>query len=340
MRIKPEQLKKELKNSLYPLYLITGDEPLQSIESADLIRSAARRQDYTERQVFHVERGFDWEQLLQEANSLSLFATKKILELRLNTSKIGDSGSKALVEYCDRVSADNILIISMPKLDKRAQNLKWFKRLEAIGVVVQIWPIERNHLSQWIIRRARDRGFSIDQEAASLLAEKVEGNLLAASQEIDKLSLVESTKVSLVDVLESSSNDAKYDVYKLVDAALAGKHKRFARILFGLEAGGEVPSLVLWALTREIRLITGISWGLKQGEPLSKLLHQHRVWDNRAGLVSLGLKRYNTEQWLSLLSRAIVLDQTIKGLRKGNIWDDLLSLGFSMSGKELLGNKI
>ena len=340
MRIKPDLLSSDLKKLLRSVYLLTGDEPLQVIESADEIRAAARKQGYSERQVFHVDQSFDWGQLLQEANSMSLFAEKKILELRLTSTKLGDAGSKALTEYYDRLSPDNILLISMPKLDKRSQNLKWFKALDKAGAVIQVWPIEGGALLQWIIRRMKSRGLTVARDAASLLAEKVEGNLLAAAQEIEKLSLKAPATIGVDDILESASDDAKYDVYKLVDAALAGKYKRVATILNGLKAGGEAPSLVLWAFAREIRAMVAMSQEVKQGISIAQVFKNHRIWDNRSALIRAGLTRYKSDQWLALLSQSIKVDQVIKGMRGGNVWDELLDLGFSMSGKVLLGNKV
>ncbi len=340
MRIRSDVLANDLKEGLKPVYLLTGDEPLQLIESADMIRQAARQQGHTEREVFHVDPGFDWGALLQAANSLSLFAEKKILELRFNSAKVGDVGSKRLIEYCSCISPDNILVISMPKLDKRSLVAKWCLAIENVGGILQVWPIEGNQLIQWIMRRAQSRGLTVTREVAGLLAAKVEGNLLAAAQEIEKLSLNGVTALSAEDIVESADDDAKYDVFKLVDAAMAGKTRRVAKILFSLEAGGESPVLVLWALTREIRTMAAVSHDAGRGVPMNKVFSQHRIWDNRASLVKLGLTRYKADQWLALLSQAIQVDQIIKGLQRGNEWDALLDLGFSISGKVLLENKV
>ncbi len=340
MRIKPDFLANDLKKSLRPIYLLTGDEPLQLIESADMIRKLARQQGYTEREVFHVDSSFDWGSLLQAANSLSLFAEKKILELRFNSAKVGDVGSKTLIEYCSRISPDNLLIVSMPKIDKRSLGTKWCLAVDGVGAILQVWPIEGNQLIQWIVRRTQSRGLTVTRDVAGLLAAKVEGNLLAAAQEIEKLSLNGVATLSAEDIMESADDDAKYDVFKLVDAAIAGKYQRVAKILSSLEAGGESPVLVLWAFTREIRTMVAVSHDAGQGVPLNKVFSQHRIWDNRANLVKLGLARYKADQWLALLTQAIQVDQIIKGLQRGNDWDALLDLGFSMSGKALLESRV
>ena len=339
MRLKPDLLENALKKHLAPVYLLSGDEPLQLNEAADAIRAVANRQGYTERKVFHVDHSFAWGDLMLEANSLSLFAEKKILELRFSSTKLGDAGSKGIMAYCERISSDNILLLIMPKLDKRSQSLKWFKALEQVGVVIQVWPVTENYLAQWIVRRMKTRGLSASKEAVVLLAEKTEGNLLALAQEIEKLSLSGAGTIDREAILAAAGEDAKYDVYKLVDAAIAGKYQRVAKILMALKASGEVPSLILWAFTREIRALVAISCEIEQGVAAYTVFSKHRVWDNRAALVKSALARHKSNQWLELLNRAIDVDQVIKGLRCGNVWDELLDLGFLMSGKELLGNK-
>lgn len=340
MKIRPDFLKSDLKKALRSVYLLTGDEPLQVIESGDDIRSVARKQGFTERQVFHVEQSFDWGQLLQEANSMSLFAEKKILELRFTSPKVGAVGSKTLLEYCDRISPDNILMISMPKVDKQSQNAKWFKALDKVGAIIQTWPIEGNNLSQWIVRRMQSRGLTIEQDAIRVLIDKVEGNLLAAAQEIEKLSLKAPATICVNDILESAGDDAKYDVYKLLDAAIAGKYKRVAKIVNGLKAGGEPPTFVLWAFTREIRQMVAMSFELAQGASIGLVFKNHRIWDSRASLVKPGLMRFKPDEWLAILSQSIKVDQVIKGMRKGNVWDELLDLGLSISGKSMSGKTL
>jgi len=336
MRLKPETLIHDLKKKLRAVYLLSGDEPLQLMETADSIRSVARVAGFTERQVFHVDRSFDWGQLLLEANSLSLFAEKKILELRLTSAKPGDIGSKTLAEYCQRLSDDNILIISMPKIDKRSQSTKWFKALDQAGAVIQVWPVESSQLPRWIHQRMQSKGLSVSKDAAALLAEKVEGNLLAAAQEVEKLSLKAPATINIEDILAEASDEAKYDVFKLVDAAISGKHERVAKILFGLKASGEVPSMVLWALTREVRTLISISYEIEKGAPISQAFRNNQIWDSRASVVQMAIKRYTHKQWLALLSQAIKVDHTIKGMQKGNVWDELLDLGFSISGSNIL----
>jgi len=334
MRIKVEQLNNALQKSLKPIYLISGDEPLQMMEAEDTVRKLARQNGFTEREVFQVERGFDWGLLIQSANSMSLFAEKKIIELRFNSAKPGDAGSKTLCEYCQTLNQDNILIISMPKLDGNAQRSKWFKAIDQVGALVQIWPIEAERLPQWVSQRLQSRRLTANQDAIRLLCEKVEGNLLAAAQEIEKLAINTPANVTVDDILETVADDAKYDVFKLVDAAVLGKQKRAARILRGLKASGEEPVVILWALTREIRSLINMASEKDQGIPLGQVLSKYRVWDKRVPIVKNGLSRFSSKQWSGILRRAIRVDLVIKGVEVGNPWDELLDLSFSMAGNK------
>jgi len=338
MRITYDLLEKELSKPLKPLYLVTGDEPLQQMEACDAIRQAARKQGFTEREVFHVERGFDWGQFFLSANSMSLFAEKKILELRFNSAKPGDVGSKAFAEYCQNRNDDNVLIITMPKIDPAGQRSKWFKLLDQTGAILPLWPVEANRLPSWISARMRSQNLSPSREAVLLLAEKVEGNMLAAAQEIEKLAINAPAKISVEDIIEAVEDAAKFDVFKLVDAILMAKPKRVARIMYGLQAMGEKPAYVLWALSREIRTMSSMAYAREKGAALGGVLKKHGVWDKRMPLVKNALQRLNEKQWSALLQEAMKVDQIIKGVKKGNSWDALMDLSFAMTGNRLLEN--
>jgi len=333
MRLRFDLVKNDLKKELRPLYLISGDEPLQIMEAEDLIRSAARASGFSQREVFHVERGFDWNSLLQSANSMSLFAEKKILELRLNTTKLGDAGGKAMFQYCEMLPEDNLLIVSMPKIDAATQKTKWFKQFDKVGAVLQVWPIEIERLPHWVKQQMINRQLMPTAEAVRLICDKVEGNLLAASQEIEKLALEGPRQIDVDDVLETVADDAKYDVFKLVDAVLLGKLSRTAKILRGLRASGEEPVVILWALTREIRSMISMAQEKSQGTPIGQIFKKYRVWDKRAPIVQSGLNRHSESKWLFLLQHAIQVDKIIKGAERGNTWDELLDLGFAMASK-------
>jgi DNA polymerase-3 subunit delta len=337
MRLRPDQLAGHLRQRLSPVYLISGDEPLQIQEAADAIRAAARAQGFSERQVLHVESNFDWGVLAAEANALSLFAERKIIDLRLPSAKPGDKGSKALVEYTARPPEDNLLLITAGKLEREQQNSKWFKAIDGCGVVVQVWPLDHKTLPGWIQQRLAARGLSATPEAVALLAERVEGNMLAAAQEVEKLAMLYGEGQLDVEAVRGAVADSsRYDVFELADAALAGDAARCARILEGLRGEGDEPVLILWALVREIRTLALIAAEQAGGTPLDALFSQHRIWDKRKPLFRTALGRAPARRWQQLLRRAARTDRICKGMEQGSPWDELLQLSLLMAGTRIV----
>ncbi len=336
MNIRYEDLPAQLSQGLKPVYIISGDEPLQVGEVCDAIRQQARKQGFSEREVMHVEKNFDWEQFLAASNSLSLFAEQRLMELRMPSGKPGDKGSKVLQEYAQNPAPDTVLLIIAGKIEKAAQNSKWYKALDGIGTSVQVWPVEAKMLPQWIRRRMQAKGMQPTTEAVTLLAERVEGNLLAAAQEIDKLLLLHGEgTIDFAAMADSVADSARYDIYGLVDAALGGDNKRVLRMLAGLKAEGAETVLLLWALTREIRVSQAMAKQLELGERIDQVIAKHRVWPKRKPLVIAGLRRHNNQAWLAMLQRAARLDLMIKGRKTGNVWDELLQLCLMMAGVTL-----
>ncbi len=337
MRLRAEELDAHLKRPLLPLYLLAGDEPLQMQEAADAVRAAARAQGFTEREVLHVEAGFNWDSLAAASGNLSLFAERRLVELRLPGGKPGDAGSKALTAYAGQPPEDNLLLISCGKLDKQQQGSKWFKALEQAGAVLQVWPVEHKALPAWIRRRLESRGFRPTAEAATLLADRVEGNLLAAAQEVEKLVLLyDGGSLEAEQVQAAVADSARYDVFELADAALGGEAARAARIIDGLRGEGEQPVLILWALVREIRTLTLIAAEQAGGANVDGLFQQHRIWDKRKPLYRAALGRHNLRRWRALLRRAARLDRIAKGAEPGNPWDELLQLALLIAGVRLV----
>jgi DNA polymerase-3 subunit delta len=334
MKLYPEKLKAHLKGNLLPVYFFSGDEPLQLGEAADAVRHYAREQGFTEREVMHVERGFDWNELLASSNSMSLFAEKKIIDLRLPSGKPGKEGGAALVEYAERPPEDTVLLITSGKVDKRSQSAKWFKALDKIGATLQVWPVETKDMLKWLDQRLRSRGLQPEQDAARLVAERVEGNLLAAAQEVDKLLLLYGEGALSVEQAEAAVADsARFDVFGLVDAALIGDVPRLTRMLDGLRGEGVEPILVLWALTREIRSLADMAAQIEGGKGMDGVLS--RVWGKRKEPVKAGLQRHNRVRWQQMLRRAARLDRVVKGAAVGNAWDELLQLSLMMAGVKL-----
>lgn len=324
MKVRPDQLKRHLGGELSAIYFVCGDEPLQVMESVDQIRAQARKQEYTEREVLDVDAQFDWNLLLDAANSLSLFAEKRILELRMPTGKPGKVGSKVLQQYAERPADDAVLIISSGKLEGSAKNTKWFKTLDQQGVVVQCWPVNSDQLPGWINQRLQSRGITADRDAVKLLADRVEGNLLAAAQEVDKLFLLYGAgSLSFEQAASAVADSARYNIYDLVDSALMGDVVRTSRIVSGLKSEGVEPVLMLWALSREIRQLTRIA---ESSIPADAAMSKLRIWDSRKALLKKALSRHRAARWKLFLKRCAKIDKVIKGVEAGKPWDELLML--------------
>jgi len=336
MKVRAEQFEAQVGNApLSPVYLISGDEPLLVQEAADQVRQLARHGGCSERIVLEVERGFDWQALFQSSDSLSLFAEQRLIELRMPGGKPGDGGSKVLQAYVQRLqgescAADVLLIIS-GKIDSAAQQSKWFKALDSIGVTVQFWPLRGRALLDWIQRRLRSRGLRADQDALRLLADRSEGNLLACAQDIDKLSLLhDGDLLDAATVMDAVVSSSRYDVFVLVDAALAGDAARVVRIMAGLHGEGTEATVVLWALARELRVLQSlVSLG---GREVAAELQRRRVWSSRRPLYESAVTRLSTAAVRAMLLRAARLDRVIKGAEVGNVWDELLQLALMTAG--------
>ncbi|MDD5402994.1 MAG: DNA polymerase III subunit delta [Sulfuricella sp.] len=332
MRLKPEQLDQHLAKGLQPLYLVFGDEPLLAQEAVDAIRARARQEAYAEREVFMVERGFDWQNLLTSGNSMSLFASRRLVEIRIPSGKPGNDGSQALQAYCARLPADTVTLVMCPKLDKAAQAGKWFKAMEQAGVVVAVFPVERAQLPAWIGSRLARQQQRAEPQTLQLLADQVEGNLLAAFQEVQKLALLfPAGTLSFDQVKESVADVARFDVFKLGDALLAGDAARVSRVLDVLRGEGEDPVLILWALAREIRTLAKLRGGMRRGGSLPQLMRDAWIWEARQKLVEQAVKRTSEARLLQGLKRAAGIDRMIKGLARGDVWDELLQLGLTMA---------
>lgn len=333
MRLRLDQLDGHLRKGVAPVYLVSGDEPLQVGEAADAIRQAAKGAGYLSREVFEAGARFDWNLLGQEADALSLFADKKIVDLRLPGGKPGREGSAALSAWCDDLPADTLLLLTLPKLDRGQLNSKWVKALDRAGVLLQIWPPDAARLPGWVRQRLQAAGLQPAAGVAELLAEHSEGNLLAARQEIEKLLLLHGAgPIGLEQLTEAISDSARFDVFTLVDAALAGQAGRVTRILAGLRGEGVAAPVVLWALAREIRTLSQLARAIAQGVRPEQALKQARIWANRTALVRKGVQRLRPDQWDRLLGRCQQADAIIKGAGAGDPWLVLEQTALAMAG--------
>jgi DNA polymerase III subunit delta len=336
MQIRPEQLASQLKRGLVPLYVVHGDEALLSIEACDQIRAAARAAGYTERDVLRVERGFRWNALAEAGQAMSLFGDRKIIELRIPTGKPGRDGAQALIEHSARASADVMTIIVLPRLDRDQRQSAWFGALERHGACVEVAAVLREALPDWIGQRLARQGQSSSREALAFIAERVEGNLLAAYQEIQKLALLFAPgEIAAQDIESAVLNVARYDVFKLGEAMLSGDAGRMTRMLDGLRDEGESPVLVQWAMADEIRALYRVKLGSEAGRPIDALLREARVWGARQRLLPRAVARLDRRVLRDALGRAAQLDRMAKGWRigdsSGDIWIELNRLGMMVA---------
>jgi len=327
MRIKPEQLGAALKKSLAPVYFISGDEPLQLGEIADAIRKVAKKAGFANREILSVETGFEWNQLAFTADSYSLFADKKIIDLRLPSGTPGIDGSKALIAYCERLPEDTLLLVTAGKIASSALKTKWLEALDKKGVVIQVWPLEGGDLMRWLQQRAERRGLHIETEGLRILASRIEGNLLAAAQEIEKLYVLYGTvNLSSQQISEAVADSSRYDVFKLMDSVLAASVGRILKILSGLRSEGVATPIVLWALTREARVLIKMKLALSQGQNREVVFKNNQIWDKRKQRVSNALSRLSDSDLNNILVLSAKADRQIKGQESGDAWETLLAL--------------
>ena len=331
MQLRGEQLSAHLERELKPVYVVYGDEPLLVIEAADVIRATARRNGFDEREVLTAISGFNWIELHHASGNMSLFGGRKLIDLRIPTGKPGRDGSEAIQAYCKNPSPDALLLVTLPGLDWTEEKAVWLKALTEAGVAIKLIPPNLAELPNWIADRLRRQQQSADQEGLRFIAERVEGNLLAAHQEILKLGLLyPAGELTLQQVQKAVLNVARYDLDGLREALLAGDVARLTRTLDGLQQEGEPPPLVLWAMTEEVRALAQVRTGLKAGKPLDAMLKEARIWGSRQSLFKRALQRIDDVTANAALAHSANIDRMIKGIGAGDVWNEFLRLGLSL----------
>ena len=349
MQLRLDALEAHLAKGPAGLYVVYGDEHLLAQEACDRIRATARANGFTDRTVFTVERGFDWSSLLGASQSMSLFGDRQLVELRIPTGKPGEEGEDALKTLAASANPDVLTLITLPRLDAATQKAAWFTALADAGVALKIDPVERAQLPGWVGQRLAQQGQRVaageeGKRALQFIAERVEGNLLAAHQEIQKLGLLyPSGALSFEQVHDAVLNVARYDVFKLNEAMLAGDVGRLSRMIDGLKGEGEAAVLVLWAVVEEVRTLLRIKRGVEAGKPLPMLLRENRVWGPRERLVGPALSRVTEASLEKALALAAKLDRQVKGLSGGtpgnhrndpppDPWAGLFELAMTVAG--------
>ena len=337
MKISGDNLASNLSRTLAPVYLVSGDEPLLVNEAADAIRARARSQGFTERELHVVERGFDWQALLSDSRAMSLFAERKIVEIRMATAAPGEQGGNAIVELAANSSPDTLVLVITGKLDGRTQNSKWVNAIDKHGVAVQIWPLDLAKLPGWIRERLSRHGLKADTAAASLLAERVEGNLLAAHQEIEKLALLlPAGELSAETVMDAVADSARYDVLQVGDAAMRGQTSRALRIVEGLHAEGIDATLVLWAVNKDLQWILRAQYLMENGQNADSAMNAIYVWRPRQPAMKQALARLKPAVTRQLIMDAERVDRSIKGVLRNDPWVELEALVARFAGVRLL----
>ncbi len=335
MRTTAEQFLERPPKSLSPLYVVYGAEPLAALEVADALREQCRAAGYIEREVFTAESGFDWSKLKSAGSELSLFATQRLLELRIPTGKPGREGGTAIEQFCTRLPDDTVTIVSLPEMDWQGKQAKWFLALEAAATMIEAMPVERERLPQWLKGRLARQQQSADEEALEWLSDRVEGNLLAARQELRKLALLcPPGEISLALLEESVANVSRFNPFQLVSAiheAAGAKDgqgsARIQRMLDGLKAEGEALPLILWVISNEIRQIARVRGVTRSGRP---------PHPGKARELERTARRHTAASLQALLLQAADIDRMIKGLNPDEPWDALAALARGLAGISLM----
>ncbi|OGT32079.1 MAG: DNA polymerase III subunit delta [Gammaproteobacteria bacterium RIFCSPHIGHO2_12_FULL_35_23] len=335
MEIRAEQLSQSLKK-LAPLYLVSGDEVLLVQEACDQIRKAAKEIGYQEREIFTITNQFKWQDFFESIANFSLFGDKKIIELRFD-QKPNRTATEALTRYCEQTSEQTFVLIITPKLEAATKKSGWYKTLVQTGHCLAIWPINKEHLPTWLATRFKASSLQVEPAVIQLICERVEGNLLAAQQEIEKLTLqYGSGPISAEQILQNTSDNYRYDVFALVDSCLQGSIDSINKILISLKEEGIEAILVLWALVRELRNAIKIIEALNSGQNLDVSLQKAGIWDKQKPLWRKFLNRCKSLKDLySAIQLAATIDQQIKGIQKGNPWETLLVLCLNFAGKRV-----
>lgn len=328
MHIQPANLSRHLQKKLLTFYTVYGEEPLLAIESADLIRKMARMNGYIEREIFTIDNQFKKPDLLLKSNSLSLFGERRLIDIRVPSGKPGKEGGKAIEDYCYSLPPDTLTLVTLPKIDKQGKITKWFKALEKAGSMISVSLVELNQLPDWINQRLSIQNQRTDPDTLRFFAEKVEGNLLAANQEIKKLALLYPPgTLSFTQIKDAVMEVARYDIYKLSDAMVTGEIARFILVLKGLQGEGTAVPFILTILAGQIRSLIIIRKGLDSGKPYTQLMREAKVWGDRQKVMGNAAKRVGLKLLVQALLHAAKIDKISKGVTKGDTWDEIEQLG-------------
>ncbi len=336
MQIRIGDLPDHLARRLLPIYLVHGDEPLLVIEAGDLIRNAARRAGCEEREVLVADTGFNWDQLLASTQNLSLFGSRKLIDLRIPSGRPGAAGAAALQSLARTASGDNVALVTLPRADRATQSSAWFTALEKSGASIAAHPLTREELPAWIGSRLGGQQQQATRQTLEFLAERTEGNLLAGHQEIVKLGLLLPPGALRHEDVERAVTDvARFDILDLSEAWLGGNARRVVRIVQSLRAEGDVLQLTLWQLGEDLHALFGLAEARASGVPLAQALRNVRAWGKRQNHLEAAARRLSREALAGMLAELAQLDALSKGIGRGSVWDRLVGLALALAGRAL-----
>jgi len=330
VNVYPDTLQKALAKGVAPVYFVCGDEPLQVA-----IRAACHEHGFTNTERFQVDnaRSFDWQGLAMSGNTMSLFGDKKVLRLHIPSGKPGTEGAASLKKWCEAPAEDTVLLITAGRPEGRFQNSAWFKAIDKAGVTMQVWPLPPDQTRTWVSKRLASNGVQADNAAIDLLVERVEGNLLAAKQEIEKLAMLyKDQQIGPNEVLASVTDSSRYTIIDLVDAALKGEPARAIKVLDSLRAAGDAPVLIAWHLSSEVRKINSVIGRIGAGENMAQAMFKSGVWKNRQPLIGQVIRERKRVFWLRASSDCSYLDRLSKGLAAGDLWTEIAAFVIRFSG--------
>lgn len=346
MRINSDQIGHIGGANIAPFYWISGDETLLVQETLTQLRARVREQGFSEWELLFVDRAFDWQSLLQSGNSMSLFSDKKIIELRLQSAKLDDVGKATLKQYLHSPNPDNVLILVSPRVEPAALNTQWFKALESAGVFVTVWPVYADKLPGWIRTRLANAGMTADPDAIAILAERVEGNLLAADQEIEKLSVLTGTSrdqkvhIDRKRIMSLVADSSRYSSFNLIDSALLGDARRCIKIVAGLRAEGTEILQLLGALSAQLRRLVTVSHHMARGQSLAQAMKSEGVRGKQEKGLSQAVQRVSLREFEAMLGDARRIDLAVKGLSPADPWNELTQLVLRLSGHRILPQSV
>ena len=336
MQLRSAQLASHLAKGLKPLYVVHGEETLLALEAADQIRAAARAAGFDQREIFVADGGFKWDAFAAAQRNLGLFGERKLIDLALPSGKPGTEGARVLEDYATRLGDDTVTLLTLPRLDRAAQSAAWFAALERVGVAIAVYPVERDELPRWLEERLARQRQRVGEETLQFLADATEGNLLAAKQEVDKLALLlPEGALEHEAVLRAVADVARFDVFQLSEAWLAGEPARSLRILAALEAAGEGVPLILWQLGEDLHALASVLAAAGAGTPIPVAVRNVRAWGKRQAAMERAARRLDPARLPELLLRLARLDALAKGIGKGSVWDELAELALALCGRPL-----